>query len=100
MGSVSCQESIVEYAVFASLAWTAGTRPWTEADLQGIRILQVRVTWRLGECWPRVAETWPDYARRTSRWAEDTWKVGSVRSFSLSVGRLVSQRMALTSAPY
>lgn len=47
--------------------------------LPGVRTLQSRTTRRIGSWLPRASETWPQYARSTSRWAEGAWQVAEVR---------------------
>lgn len=86
------ERKVLPSTVFASLAWPRGTRLGTAPEVQGLRTLQVRVTISLGRSWPRGAEAWPDYARRTTRWAAAAWRMArnlgpGDRSRSVAMGR-------------
>lgn len=76
---------MLQIIVFASMSWAIGTRHWTVAELRGLRSVQTRMTRRLGGWWPRVGEEYPQYARRTSRWAEENWAIARIPVWDVAV---------------
>lgn len=60
-------------SVFPTIAWCVGRRHWPAQGLRQLHMMQLRVTRRLAKCWPRGSEGYPEYARRTARWACELW---------------------------
>lgn len=60
-------------SVYPCLAWCSGTRHWTWEELRSILTAQLRMTRRICGWWPQGTETYPEYAKRSARWAWALW---------------------------
>lgn len=66
-----------------SVAGASGVHYWT--TLRGLRTVQARMTRRLGHWLPWGDQAWPDHARRTSRSADEAWRVATVPGWDKTV---------------
>lgn len=52
------------------LAWCSGSRHWTQSELTSAKTAWVLMTRHIAGWWPQAGEEYPQYVRRTTRWAE------------------------------
>lgn len=66
------------------ISWSAACRFWTKTELGMLRTLQLCMTRRILQIWPRSAESWRTYWRRSTQERECAWEEAGIHLWQIA----------------